>query len=457
MIKKDKKISSRKNNYLNSLRMFDRYFGGIIFRIFSKKTIRNSSWVFIGELSNSILGIVISMMIIKMIGNDANGIFVLSQSYMSIFDTLLNVQSWRSVIKYGQMALIGNDKNGFMSYAKAGFILDVATAFIGGIIAYMSVNILSSFMGWGLDLIICAKIFTITIFFHLSGTATAILMIFERYKIIMFQKIISACSAIFFVFLIIFLTGTTKLSLVVLAYCGANILSNLLLIFFAIREYRKKFSLRETINSKMPKKLKAFVNYALWATTGEAVDIPIAYFDVFIVSILGTETVSIFKVFKQIVGIINKTVSPIRQVIFPKFAKMIAENNHKEGYNMMLKVRNLLFPGFLLISFILGITSQYWLMIIFGKIYADNFLILLMYLLVQSFCSSYFALHPLFSLVRHPKESTIICLVANVVYVLVSYVLIGKLGLIAMVLSLLVQAIIVIYWKMMILRKEVCE
>ena len=47
----------------------------------------------------------------------------------------------------------------------------------------------------------------------------------------------------------------------------------------------------------------------------------------FIVSLLGTDYVAVFKVFKQIVAILQKITSPLQQAIMPQFSELKAQMN----------------------------------------------------------------------------------------------------------------------------------
>ena len=67
---------------------------------------KNSFWAFLGDSLASVINLIVTILLIRLIGNEGYGVFVLAQSYMQVVDVLLNVQCWKSVIQYAQKALV---------------------------------------------------------------------------------------------------------------------------------------------------------------------------------------------------------------------------------------------------------------------------------------------------------------------------------------------------------------
>ena len=251
---------------------------------FWKTLIYNSFSAFIGDSGAAVINLIIVVILIKLIGNDGYGILVLSQSYMSIMDVLLNIQSWKSVIQYGQQALVSKDKDSFYSYIKTGCVLDISTAILGGIVSISMSIVVGNLMGWSKELILCSQIFSLTIFSHFAGTPTAILRISNKFNLVAIQKILSAILKLFSLAVIWLLKSHISVVYAVIIYSITDIIGNLLLIYFAVHIFRKKYRIKDMIKSKKPDNYKEFVRYTLWGTASEIVDLPINYFDVFIIS-----------------------------------------------------------------------------------------------------------------------------------------------------------------------------
>ena len=69
---------------------------------FWRKLFKNSFYAIMGEGGSSVINLFVVFLLIKLLGNDKYAILVLAQSYMSILDLIINLQSWQSVIKFGE-------------------------------------------------------------------------------------------------------------------------------------------------------------------------------------------------------------------------------------------------------------------------------------------------------------------------------------------------------------------
>ena len=373
---------------------------------------------------------------------------------MLIIDVIINVQIWKSIIQYGQRALVEKNYELFNSYVKLGTILDLATALLCFIVAILVAPLIGKIFNWSPQLILCAQIFSITIISHFSGTPTAILRLLNKFNLVALQKFISAFTKILALLIIYLYFGSLDLISAVVIYMITDFIGNILLIIFAFYQYDKNFGLKNMLKSKLPQNSKEFISFTLWGTLAEIVDIPVNYIDVFIVSLLGNGMVSVFKVFKQIVGIMQKVTSPIQQSILPQFSELAAKNKNKDGYNVVLKIHKVSFKIGLVFSLVVGLSSPYWLKLIYGDLYSSNWYILCLYLLIQTYALSYTTVHPFYLSLGKAKNSTIITLFSNVIYILLAYFLSINIGLIGAVIAFSVQAILAINLKRLDILKQ---
>lgn len=424
---------------------------------FWKNLLKNSLWAFLGESIASFIGLIITIILIKKLGSDKYGILVLAQSYMLIMDAVINVQSWKSVIQFGQKSLVKKDYKNLNSYIKLGTILDMSTAVLCCIISFFFPLFLGSIFSWSNEMILCCEIFSITIISHFSGTPTAILRIYDKFHLVALQKFISAIIKLFSLFIVLFYFNETSLILITIIYCITDVIGNLLLVIFAILVLKRKTQIKTIIKSKLPDDRQKFISFTLWGTLSEIVDVPVNYFDMFIVSLLGTDYVAVFKVFKQIVAILQKITSPLQQAIMPQFSELKAQMNETKGYEIVIKIQKISFYMILPISLIIGLTSPIWLKIIYNDIYAGKWYILLLYLLTQSVALSYTTIHPYFLSLNEPKRSFIYVLIANIVFIISSYILVFPLGMLGIVISYTIQYSIVICLKLNYIKTKVLK
>ena len=424
---------------------------------FWKNLFKNSFWAFFGDASASAITFIISIILIKIIGSESYGILILAQSYMNIMDVIINIQSWRSTIQYGQKALVdGNDKE-LHSYVKLGCIMDISTAILCFIISILLPNLIGGFLHWSNEMILCSEIFAITIISHFAGTPTAILRLFNKYNLVALSKTLAAIFKITAIVAYYLITKNLNLVSSTIIFMLTDFIGNILLVVFAFYNYSKKYKISDIIKAKMPKDAKSFISYTLWGTLSEIVDLPVQTIDVFIVSVLGNATVAIYKIFKQIIGIISKVTGPIQQSILPQFSELSAKGNEKRGFEVVIKIHKTILKYTLPISILVGVTSYFWLGKLYDMTYANYWYILFIYLMIQTYALSYTTIHPFFITFGNMRINAIIEFTANIVYLIVSYILVRAMGLLGITIAFLIQILLNIFLKYFCIKKMIAN
>lgn len=420
---------------------------------FWNNLVKNSFWAFAGDSVASAIGLVVTIILIKLIGNEKYGCLVIGQTYMTIIDIIINVQSWKGVIQFGQKSLVEKNEKALGKYIQIGSILDVSTAILCGIIALILAPVIGGWLKWSQETIICAQILSVEIFSHLSGTSTAILRILNKFNLVALQKFLTAIVKISILLILLIKGGTISLVTATIAYASADIFGNILLVFLAFSSYIKKYGKRNLINNNEKIDIKRFVSFTLWGTVLDIVDIPVNYFDIFIVSLLGTNMVAVFKVFKQCISILSKVTSPIQQSVLPQFSELKAEGEIERGFRAVKSIRNVILKVIEPIALIVGVSSPLWLGFVYGEEYAYHWEVLLIYLLVQTFALSYTTIHPYFLSLDKAKNATIYSLISNIIYCVVAYILVIKFGMIGIIIAYFIQSSVVIGLKYIDIKK----
>lgn len=424
---------------------------------FWKNLFKNSFWAFFGDASASAITFIISIILIKIIGSDSYGILILAQSYMNIMDVIINIQSWRSTIQYGQKALVDGNIKELHSYVKLGCIMDISTAILCFIISVILPHFIGSLLHWSNEMILCSQIFAITIISHFAGTPTAILRLFNKYNLVALSKTLAAIFKIIAIVAYYLITKNLNLISSTIIFMMTDFIGNILLVIFAFYNYSKKYKISDIIKAKMPKDSKSFISYTLWGTLSEIVDLPVQTIDVFIVSVLGNATVAIYKIFKQIIGIISKVTGPIQQSILPQFSELSAKGNEKRGFEVVIKIHRTILKYTLPISILVGATSYLWLGKLYDITYANYWYILFIYLIIQTYALSYTTIHPFFITLGNMKINAIIEFTANIVYLIVSFILVRVMGLLGITIAFLIQILLNIFLKYFCIKKWVAN
>ena len=424
---------------------------------FWKNLFKNSFWAFFGDASASAITFIISIILIKIIGSESYGILILAQSYMNIMDVIINIQSWRSTIQYGQKALVYGNEKELHSYVKLGCIMDISTAILCFIISILLPNLIGGFLHWSNEMILCSEIFAITIISHFAGTPTAILRLFNKYNLVALSKTLAAIFKITAIVAYYLITKNLNLVSSTIIFMLTDFIGNILLVISAFYNYSKKYKISDIIKAKMPKDAKSFISYTLWGTLSEIVDLPVQTIDVFIVSVLGNATVAIYKIFKQIIGIISKVTGPIQQSILPQFSELSAKGNEKRGFEVVIKIHKTILKYTLPISILVGVTSYFWLGKLYDVTYANYWYILFIYLMIQTYALSYTTIHPFFITLGNMRINAIIEFTANIVYLIVSYILVRAMGLLGITIAFLIQILLNIFLKYFCIKKMIAN
>lgn len=418
---------------------------------------KNSFWAFAGDSVAAAIGLIVTIILVRLIGNEQYGSLVLAQTYMTIMDIIINVQSWKGVIQYGQKSIVEKNKKALGKYIRLGSILDTSTAIICGIVSLLLAPVIGNFLNWSKETIICAQIFSLEIFSHLSGTSTAILRILNKFNLVAVQKFITAIVKLTTLAVLFKMSSSISLITATIAYVISDIFGNILLIIFAFYTYIKKYGTKYLLKNDEKVDTKNFVSFTLWGTALDIVDIPVNYFDVFIVSLLGTDKVAIFKVFKQCVSILSKVTSPIQQSILPQFSELTAKNEIKRGFHVVKKIRNAIIKIIGPFALIVGLTSPIWLNLIYGIDYVNYWYVLLVYLIVQTLALSYTTIHPYFLSLDLAKEATIYCIISNVIYCILAFILVKEIGMIGIVIAYFIQSMTIVGLKYVKINKIIKE
>lgn len=424
---------------------------------FWKNLFKNSFWAFFGDASASAITFIISIILIKIIGSESYGILILAQSYMNIMDVIINIQSWRSTIQYGQKALVDGNEKELHSYVKLGCIMDISTAILCFIISILLPNLIGGLLHWSNEMILCSEIFAITIISHFAGTPTAILRLFNKYNLVALSKTLAAIFKITAIVAYYLITKNLNLVSSTIIFMLTDFIGNILLVIFAFYNYSKKYKISDIIKAKMPKDAKSFISYTLWGTLSEIVDLPVQTIDVFIVSVLGNATVAIYKIFKQIIGIISKVTGPIQQSILPQFSELSAKGNEKRGFEVVIKIHKTILKYTLPISILVGVTSYFWLGKLYDMTYANYWYILFIYLMIQTYALSYTTIHPFFITLGNMRINAIIEFTANIAYLIVSYILVRAMGLLGITIAFLIQILLNIFLKYFCIKKMIAN
>ena len=204
------------------------------------------------------------------------------------------------------------------------------------------------------------------------------------------------------------------------SYLTIEILTNCILIVFSLILLKEKhgkgwWKCKLKINREQ-------INFIWWTNLRTIVSIPVRYFDMIVISsIISMESVGIYKVYKEIAGLLKRIQDPLNQSIYPEFSKLLA---NKDIANAAVVAKT----SILLLSKIsLGITlvilpvSYYVVEIFFGTEYLSNIYALFLLIILYMFSFITVPINSLFIAAGFARYSFLLVLFTNFMYLLTLY------------------------------------
>lgn len=319
---------------------------------------KNASVLFSGQSVAGLMGLISLSLAARTLGAEKLGVFALIQSYVLIIDRLMNFQCWQAVIKFGADFLKQDKKEDFKSLAKFCTILDAATAVTGTLVAIAAVYIFGRWKGWQEQTVYAAVIFSFWILFDLRGTATGLLRLFDKFKLISAITIIFAFFKMFFAAIAYKFSGS--LLIFVIIWVATDIMESVFLVWAGWHQVYKKTG-DNFLKAKMSiaVKDKNIWKFVLSTNLNQSVRLASRELDVLIVgAILGAAAAGIYKIARQFAWVLVHLIEPISQVIYPELACLAAEKRFLDMKHVIAKTAAV--TG--------GISVLVWLgSIIFGK------------------------------------------------------------------------------------------
>ena len=399
-----------------------------------------------GNILASLIGLFNTMILVNSIGLENNGIIFMAQSYVMLFNTLFNFQSYSAIIMFVPRA-IKEGKKKIVVYLKQGFVLDFSTAFLAIIVAIIFLYPTSKFMNWDSKVVYCTYIYISIILFKTTGTMAGILRIYDNFKESVYINIIEVLSK--FIFFLIGYFIKEDIYYFIIIEVISSLISMMGYIYFSFKVIKK-----EKLNFIGEKWRfdKEFFRFNLYSNLEMAVDLPLVHITPFIINyVLGFSDIAVYKIIEKLGTLISRVTIPITQAIYPNLSIKIANNDINGVKEIHKKIKfMILIIGLFMIS-VCALTMNIWLNY-FIPLTVINGFAFLMYLVYIVFTNMYMAVHPIFTFLGYIKKNIVIISISNLIYILLLYLLAINWGILGVIFAKIIQSIIVIICKEMVLK-----
>ena len=419
------------------------------------RLVKNAGILLSGNVVSSLLRLASLAIITRALSPADFGLLVLIETYAAIFDLIFNFQSWQTLIKYCADALSNKDQAGFKSLIKFGIFLDVGSAFLATSSAILFAGIFGLLFGWEKELNHLIMFYSLIILFNISGTPTAILRLFDKFKLFSIQSILSSI---------------LKLAGVAIAFYNDAGLEGFIYVLMITEIFQRAFLLLTgwlTLKSKgyedimksplkgIKEKHKGIWNFTLASNVNTTIVNFARRFDkVIVFQILNTEAVAVYKLAESINRLILKIMDPLYFSVYPELAKLVSGNAMKSLNRLLMRTSAIicLVSLLLYIGFFIGI--DLFVEIIFGEAYIQVGTIVLFYIFGTLISFIFFYAQPLVLAFGKATAALKINIITVSIYILLLYVLTYYFGLIGSAISFSIFMMLAVFFRIYYIQKK---
>jgi len=410
---------------------------------------RHSGVLVAGDVGANAIQVVTLALTAKALGPENLGILVLVQTYASILDTLVNFQTWKALIAFGAGHLQDGAKEPLMGLIKIGFLIDLASALTATLLAIGGAFVVASYRGLDDSTRAMLIAYSVTILFNLAGAPTAVLRLFERFKIFSLQKTLAATVKLIGV-LVAMLTGAGLWGFLVVSIV-ANVLGSLVLVFFGLQTMRRN-GLGRFLRARTENWGTVF-RFTVWTNLNSTFAIPIKHLDMAIVgALVSLEGVGVYKIIKQIALVMTMVSDSVYQVIYPRLAGFLARKDLRGAIVQARRTGAALLSFTAAASVAVALFAPPLLARFLGEGFTHDDASLNAYMFLRAVSCAFVVVHPLFLAMGYVKSELWIQLAANLLYLAAAWILGSHFGLLGIVLAYGIQFSSVLAPKLVIIR-----
>lgn len=398
-----------------------------------KNIARNSGIVLFGNSALTVFNLISFAIMSSQVGPESLAILVLAQTYALIINDIFNIQTWESMVKFGSEKL---ETGKIINVVKTNLLLDMASAIAAFILALVLLKSVVHILNWDESFMNIISLYTFSILFNITTLTIGIPRLFDKFLIV--AKVQTVVAILKFVFVLYAMLFSKPLIVYIYIYLFAEIFLNLALIIYSLGlvkvNYGKGWWKR---GFELDKKQIVFI---WWTNLRTIVRIPVRHLDMIIISsVLSIKMVGIYKVYKEIAGLIHRISDPVNQAVFPEFTKLLGKSEMSKTASVTKKTIFMLFGAGAIIVVLMLVSSKFIVGSFFGAEYLMDINVL--YCMIVLFGISFVTvpINSLFIAAGFAKYSFMIILFTNSLYLVTAFFFGKQIGLYGIVIAFAVQ------------------
>lgn len=418
-----------------------------------KRILKGGGILLSSNAAASILGFIILSLVAKNFSVEEFGIIGIIQSYALTIGTLLNFQTWQTIIKYYPRTK--DDSEYVQSLLKYSFRLDLITAIIAFILGILCLEFLYKVINLPEEYKYCAQIYLLSILTKLNGTATGYLRVQDKYDLFFKSQVFAGIVKLIFV--LIALWGNLGLVYIIIAFTFGEVAYDLSLnlSFYKVLKTDSLSGFFSKSSKLIKQKYQDIFDFSLYSNLISSFDTIIFQADVIIVSsFFGVSYAGCFKMIKVVSGLINRMTGPVSITISPIISELIAENNFKELRSKLLK--SFLFLAILfMVGFGMFIAlDEFLVRMVFSQEYL-KYIYFLDFAIFNLFVGLVFmGIHPTTNFLGYHRQILYVVVTLSILYLSIIYLFNKSVGFEIIFIAQLIQILLVVISKIYLSNKK---
>ncbi|MEM7547660.1 MAG: oligosaccharide flippase family protein [Pseudomonadota bacterium] len=415
---------------------------------------RNAMVILRGRLVFGLLNLASAGLAWRAVGPEAFGIVILLQAYIRLVASLVRLQTWAAVVRYGPAEVDRSDKDALGRLLGFTLRLDMIGFGAAFLLTVLFADLAADLLQFPPEAKALAPYFAISAPFIVTATPTGILQLFERVVVLARQHALNAIIRFLGVGAIFVFGGGLEWLIVV--WIASSVLSGLYMMAMAARELRFR-DLKPRFLGSWASLIEGFPNiwrFSLVMNSNSLIETVVNHLTVLLVGgALGPAAAGLFGVVRQITESISKLGTALGPVIFPEVA-LLASRGDRAQIDKVLQ-RILLAFGGVMAGFvlILALGGEVILVTLFDASAAEGAGLLIATGAASSFVVLGFALEPIMLSVGKDRELIFLSLAVTIFYVGLVLLGVNTVGLIGVGIALLLRQVMIFGGRLIIVRR----
>lgn len=287
--------------------------------------LKNAGILLSGNVVGAGLTFLASMLVARTLGPREFGEIALVQSVVYAVDRLLNMQSWRTLIRFGADALEKEDDASFRQAVSFGVCLDVLSAFLGAAVSLVAVHILSARMEWAPELTRVGYVYAAIVALHLTGVPIGLLRLFDRFGDLARHRLVTGSAKL--IGAGVALSVDPRASTFLAVWVAVDLISWGVLAWLGWRAYRGR-GYEWPSPRALPgvrARFQGIVSFSLLTNLTSSVRAGAKELDQLLVGVLlSPDALGLYRVARQFGGIVSQLQDPLVQSVYPELARRVA-------------------------------------------------------------------------------------------------------------------------------------